>query len=84
MSSDKLSASYRNPNGILTYKFLWDLKKSSEEEIEQFLKEFRVTEVACPPEKIRPKGILCFHCKDCFLHAIEEVKLKDVKKEEGN
>ena len=80
-NNDKLSADYKNPNGCMTYAKLWDLHKGTDEERLEFHKKYRVTKEPCPPSKLRPKGIVCFHCKECFEYAIDNVKQKDVKKE---
>ena len=77
----KPEAYYKNENGCMSYARLWEIKKMSEEDREEFLRTFRITKEPCPPKKLRPKWIMCFYCKDCFLDALENIKLKDVKKE---
>ena len=72
---------YKNKQGNMSYAQMWELKKMSEEDREKFLADFKICKDPCPPNKLRPKWIMCFYCKDCYLDAIENVKLKDVKKE---
>lgn len=73
---------YKNPLGNMTAEELWNLKKLSKEEIEEFHKSFRVTTTKCPPVKIKPKHIICFHCKECFVESLQNVRLKDIKAED--
>lgn len=74
--NSKLNSDYKNPNGIMTYEEIWNIKKMSEYEKELFHKNFRIVSSKCPPAKLRPPGNLCFHCKECFEHAIKKVKKK--------
>lgn len=80
--SGKRNENYRNPLGNMTYKDVWDLKKLPEDKLEEFHKKFRISETSCPPLSLRPKNIICFHCKECFVESINAVKMKDVKKEQ--
>lgn len=73
--SGKLNGIYKNINGEMSIEDMIKLKHKGEDEVNKFLKGFRVTKHPCPNSKLRPRGVKCFHCiLDCWIPALDEIK----------
>jgi len=73
--SGKLSGIYKNSNGEMSIEDMIKLKHKGEDEVNKFLKGFRVTEHPCPNNKLRPRNVKCFHCiANCWIPALDEIK----------
>lgn len=44
------------------------------EELDPYMRKFRVTKHKCPPQELKSNGIHCYYCLDCFNHCISKVK----------
>ena len=72
MTKKTIGSDYNNPNGELDIKRMVKIKHN--DEIENFIRKFRVSSQPCPNKKLRPIGIMCFKCSPCLFGAFDKIK----------
>lgn len=65
---------YNNPLGDMTEEDLIEIKKNGN--VEEFLRNLRITQTPCPPKKLKHPTLLCFECVQCYNHAFDSIKIR--------